>query len=88
MVSASRHDPALRDASRQALGEPYGEPFERVLSRAVHCGLIREDLDVETLARVFPAMAYQQLAAQGRLIDDDDVLRVIDGVLLPALGRA
>jgi AcrR family transcriptional regulator len=86
VLSASRHDPALREASQQALGAPYGSLFERVLSRAVERGSARADLDVQTLAQVFPAIAYQQVAAQGRLIGEDDVVRVVDGVLLPALG--
>jgi AcrR family transcriptional regulator len=87
VISASRHDPVLRDASRQALGAPYEGLFERVLSRAVERGWIRQGMDVATLAQVFPAIAYQQVAAQGRLVGEDDVLRVVDGVLLPALGQ-
>jgi hypothetical protein len=85
VLSAARHDPALRDASRQALGEPYGDLFERVLSRAVDRGLIRRHVDVRTLAQVFPAIAYQRVAAQGLLVHEDDVVRVVDGVLLPAM---
>lgn len=87
VLSASRHDPALRDAAQQALGAPYGGLFEGVLSRAVDRGLVRRDLDLVTIAQVFPAIAYQQVAAQGRLVTEDDVRRVVDGVLLPALGR-
>ena len=87
VLNASRHDPALRDAAKGALGEPYSGLFERVLSRAAQRSLIRHDLDIDTLAQVFPAMAYQQVAAQGRLLVADDVVRVIDHVLLPALGH-
>lgn len=87
VIIASRHDPVLRDASQQAIGAPYRGLFERVLSRAVERGSVRADIDVETLAQVFPAMAYQQVAAQGRLIGEDDVRRVVDRVLLPALGH-
>lgn len=86
VISASRHDAGLREASQQTLGAPYGSLFERVLSRAVERGTVRADVDVPTLAQVFPAIAYQQVAAQGRLIDAHDVVRVVDGVLLPALG--
>ena len=88
VISASRHDPALREAAQQALGAPYGGLFERVLSRAVERRLVRNDLDLETVAQVFPALAYQKVAARGLLVGEDDVLRVVDGVLLPALGRA
>jgi AcrR family transcriptional regulator len=87
VISASRHDATLREASRQALGAPYAGLFDRVLARAVQRGLIPADLDLETLAQVFPAIAYQKVAAQGQLIGEDDVVRVVDGVLLPALNR-
>ena len=85
VLSASRHDPALRDAAQQALGAPFGNLFEQVLSRAVDRGGVAAGVDVPTLAQVFPAIAYQQVAAQGRLITEQDVVRVVDGVLLPAL---
>lgn len=87
VMSASRHDPVLRDASRKALGAPYGGLFAAVLSRAVDRGVLRPDLDLETLALVLPAIAYQQVAAQGRLVTEHDVQRVVDAVLLPALGH-
>ncbi len=86
LISASRHDPALRDAARDALGAPYEGLFERALSRAVERGWIAEGHDLATLAQVFPAIAYQQVAAQGRIVSEADVHRVIDAVLLPALG--
>ncbi len=87
VITASRHDEGLREASRQALGEPYGGLFERVLARAVERGLVQDGVDLETIAQVFPALAYQKVAARGLLVDEDDVRRVIDSVLLPALGR-
>lgn len=86
VLTASRHDPALREASQQALGAPYSGLFERVLSRAVSGGLVNQDRDIATIARVFPAMAYEQVSAQGRLVDGDDVQRIVDAVLIPALG--
>ena len=87
VISASRHDAVLREASQRALGAPYGGLFDGVLSRAVDRGLLRADLDLETLAQVFPAIAYQKVAAQGLLVGEDDVVRVVDNVLLPALDR-
>lgn len=87
MISASRHDEGLREASQHALGAPYRGLFEGVLSRAVERGLVRDDLDLATLAQVFPALAYQKVAALGLVVVEDDVVRVVDGVLLPALHR-
>jgi AcrR family transcriptional regulator len=87
VINASRHDPALRDAAKDVLAAPYAGLFDGVLSRAAERGLIRADLDLETIARVFPSVAYQKVAARGLLVDEDDVVRVVDGVLLPALTR-
>jgi hypothetical protein len=85
VLTAARHDPDLRAAARDALGAPYSGLFERVLSRAVERGLTRPGADVSSLAEVFPAIAYQRVAAQGLRLLDDDVVRIVDGVLLPAL---
>jgi AcrR family transcriptional regulator len=85
VLTASQYDAALRDASREALGAPYGGLFQQVLARAVERGWARPTADVETLAEVFPAVAYQRVAARGLLLVEDDVVRVVDGVLLPAL---
>ena len=85
VMSASRYDPDLRDAARQGLGAPYEGLFQQVLARALQQGAVPAEADVATLAQVFPAIAYQQVAAQGRPITEQDVVRVVDGVLLPAL---
>lgn len=85
LLSASRYDAALREASQEALGAPYRGLFEHVLNRAAERGQVRPDANLETLAQVFPAIAYHLVAAQGRLVTEDDVQRVVDGVLLPAL---
>lgn len=84
VLSAARHDPVLRAAADGALRAPYGGLFEQVLAVAVDRGLVRPDLDVALLAQVFPAIAYQQAAGQDRLVSEDDVVRVVDAILLPA----
>ena len=83
---ASRHDPELRAAFREAVGSPYASLFDAVLARAAERGLIRQNLELDLLARVFPALAYQQITSQARSITEDDVRRAVDAVLLPALG--
>lgn len=85
VISASRHDAGLREAAQQVVGAPYGGLFDGVLARAVESGQLSADLDLETIAQVFPAFAYQKVAARGLLVDEDDVVRVVDSVLLPAL---
>jgi AcrR family transcriptional regulator len=88
VLTASQYDTDLRDASRDALGAPYGGLFEQVLARAVDRGWAPATADVATLAEVFPAVAYQRVAARGLLLVEEDVVRVVDGVLLPALAGA
>jgi AcrR family transcriptional regulator len=87
VLAASRHDPVLRDASREALGAPYSSLFEQVLVRAVERGSIPREVDIAILAEIFPAVAYHRTAALGLLVAEEDVVRVVDGVLLPALSN-
>lgn len=85
VLSAARHDAELRDASRQGVGAPFSALFASVLSRAVARGEVAPDVDVPILAQVLPAIAYERLATRGELLTDDEVVRVVDGVLLPAV---
>lgn len=86
VISASRHDHTLREALLPAIGEPYTGLFQLVLSRQAQRGLVRDDLDLALLAQVFPALAYHKVAALGLLVSEDDVVRAVDAILLPALG--
>lgn len=86
--TAARHDPALCDATRAALGSPEDRLFYQVLSRAVSAGLISTDVDVQTVAEVFPGIAFHYTAALGLPVDEALILRVVDHVLLPALHPA
>jgi hypothetical protein len=74
----------MRDVSSAAVAAPYSGLLQRVLSRAVDRGQILDDVDVETLAETFPAVAYQRIAARGLLVVEADVIRVVDHVLPPA----
>ena len=87
VITASRHDPELRDASRETLGDPYRDLFRHVIEQAISRGALRADLDVATVAGVFPAFAYQRVAAEGELVTQDDIVRLVDVVLLPCLTR-
>ena len=88
VITASRHDPELRDAIREALGDPYLDLFQQVIERAAERGQVSVDLDTATIAGVFPAVAYQRVAAQGQLVTEHDIVRVVDTVLLPSLHAA
>lgn len=85
VLTASRHDVTLRNAARDVIGAPYAGLFTQVLLRAAQRGLVPAGMDIDTLAEVFPAIAYQRTAARGILVEEHDVVRVVDHVLLPAL---
>ena len=86
VLSAARHDTELRASAQQALGDPYRGLFEGVLGRAADRGLIEGDLDLDIVSEVFPAMAYHWITGPARVVSEDNVRRVVDAVLLPALG--
>lgn len=73
VVTASRHDPALREAAQQALGAPVSGLFDVVLGRAHDRGSLPEGLDLKTLAQLWPARAYPLVAAPGWLVTEDDI---------------
>ena len=85
--TAARHDPALR-AAREALGTPADRLFRQVLRRAVATGQVSAEVDVQTIAEVFPGIAFHYTAALGWPIDEILILRVVDHVLLPSLRPA
>ena len=88
LLTGARYDPALRAAMHDMLGSPFSALFEHVLTRAVSRGLIAKDTDIAIIGEVFPALAFQRVAALGQRVDEDLILRVIDGVLLPVLRKA
>ena len=85
LLTAARYDPVLRTAARDAIGSPVGGLFEHVLARAVSRGQVAQDVDINIISEVLPAIAFHYVTALGLPIDERLVLRVIDGVLLPAL---
>lgn len=86
VMTAARHDPDLREIASARLGDPWSTLFEQVLRRAVARGQVDAGVDTAVVAEVFPAFAYQRTAARGLLVTDRDAVRVVDAVLLPALG--
>jgi len=85
LLIAARYDPVLRAAARDAIGSPVGGLFEHVLARAVSRGQVAKGIDIDIIGEVLPAIAFHYVTSLGLPIDEHLVLRVIDGVLLPAL---
>jgi AcrR family transcriptional regulator len=86
VLAAAQHDAVLRDAAREAIGVPFSGLFDEVLTRAVERAWVADTVDVDVVAEIFPAIAYERVAARGLVLTEGDVVRVVDSALLPALG--
>jgi hypothetical protein len=79
-------EPQLGAAARRAIVEPRVTFHRLLLRRAIERGEIAPDTDVETIARIVPAMVAYRTLVQGAPVEREFVLGIIDGVLLPLLG--
>lgn len=88
LLVASRHDADLRSAAHQMLGDPHVELFHAVISRAVERQVVSPDIDIDTVVEVFPSIACQRGVTLGIPLQEQDVVRIVDAVLMPALAAA
>lgn len=75
----------LRTTARETLGAPYDALFTTVLARAVARGLIDPNTDTATIGTIFPAFAFHRVAVESKPVDEELVIRIVDGCLLPLL---
>jgi hypothetical protein len=66
------------------LAAPYVNLFRVVLHRADAQGRLHAGVDIELLAGTFSALAFERIVGYGLAIDDAYVVRVVDGLLMPA----
>ncbi|MFT7710566.1 TetR/AcrR family transcriptional regulator [Clavibacter tessellarius] len=86
--------PALRGSARMAAAiraevtDPYADAYRRILRRAVDRGEVPAEAAarVDLLAEVIPAMSTHRLVAAGAPVRRELFVRVVDDVVLPALG--
>ncbi|MFD2339818.1 TetR/AcrR family transcriptional regulator [Clavibacter tessellarius] len=86
--------PALRGSARMAaviraeVTDPYADAYRRILRRAVDRGEVPTEAAarVDLLAEVIPAMSTHRLVAAGAPVRRELFVRVVDDVVLPALG--
>lgn len=83
LLTAMVRNESLRSTALQAVGRPYAEQFEIVLQRAVQRGVVPQDADIDTIACIFPAIAFHRVAVEGRPVDEDLILRIVDNCLIP-----
>ena len=79
-------EPALAEAAGTALVEPFVASQRLLMRRAAERGEVDADVDVDTIAFVTPAMTAFRLIVQRKPVDVALLARLVDTVVLPALG--
>ncbi len=87
LLAAIPNHPQLRTKATDPLATPYVNLFRVVLQRAKTQGQLRIGSDIDLLASTFSAVAFERVAGYGLAVDEAFVVRVVDGLLLPACAR-
>ncbi len=77
-------DQELSAAWRERFLAPRMAVTRTVLDRAARRGEVRPDLDLELIVTVLPSMCAFRCTAEGGVVDEHFLTRVLDQVLLPA----
>ena len=83
MVNALAHDAALRRVFGEKFLAPRMAGFREVFERAVARGEMPDGHDLDVLARLFPALALQQLVMSGELPDTRFACQIMNEVVHP-----
>ena len=88
LMSAVKENPEVAAVFHEQFVRSRVNMMRGLLERAQARGELREDIDIDMVAAVAPAMiAYRKMVA-GQRIDDEFVVQMIDTVILPlATGR-
>lgn len=86
LASLLSAEPALADAASAALVEPFIASQLLLMRRAIERGEVDPDVDVEAVALVAPSITSFRLVLQRQPVDVSLLARLIDAVVLPALG--
>jgi AcrR family transcriptional regulator len=87
LLIAMHCDPELADAVREQVLDVKREVFGVVIARATARGDVPPTTDAALLAEVSSAVLFSRLLVTGEPLDDAFTERLVDTVLLPALGR-
>jgi len=89
LMSAVKENPEVAAVFHEQFVRSRVNMMRGLLERAQARGELREDIDLDMVAAVAPAMiAYRKMVA-GQRIDDEFVVQMIDTVILPlATGRS
>jgi AcrR family transcriptional regulator len=83
MVNAVAHDAGLRRVFQEKFLAPRMAGFRKIFEQAVARGEMPAGHDLDLLARLFPALALQQLLTSGELPDTRFAARVMNEMVYP-----
>ncbi len=86
VMTAVSNDPEFAERFRAAFIAPKVEASLRIYERAVARGEIGDDVDLDVIAPSLAGIVLHRGFVLGLPVDDDVVRRVIDHVILPAVG--
>lgn len=86
---AIRTDPELAATMRECMFEPNDEVFGLILRRAVERGEVAEDNPaIGYVPRLFLQAIISRPVLEGQSVDSEHLVRLVDSLILPALGLA
>lgn len=88
LMSMISREPELAEAANTAIIQPRAQLNRRLMQRAKERGEIAEDCDIDTLALISPSMVAYRVLMLRTSADRDFLIRIIDTILLPAMGLA
>ena len=88
VITALSTDPVFAAAFRDRFIDPKIEVTRAIYARAVARGEIRDDLDLDIIAPALAGILLHRTFVLGQPLDDDVVERVVDHVVLPAVGAS
>jgi len=87
VITALASDPEFAALFRETFIAPKVEVSQSIYARAVERGEIRPDLDIDIIAPALAGILLHRSFVLGVVPDDAAVQRVIDHVILPAVGH-
>jgi len=87
MLEGSRRDPELARLMIEQLSRGGADPMAEVLAAASARGELPPEVDLELLAELPMALAFNFLLFRDMPLSEELVDRIVDGLLAPLLGR-
>ncbi|MFF2315214.1 TetR/AcrR family transcriptional regulator [Arthrobacter sp. NPDC058097] len=82
-----QRDPELADAVRTSILDDRQHIIRRMHDRAIVRGELAADADTGLFDEIAPAVLFTRIFVQGRSIDEGDLVRLTDDILLPLMTR-